>query len=275
MSPGKNEGFSMVELLVVLFMIGMLAYMALNVLSGWRERNAMRMVSQDLNHLFGKYRQKAIDKGYNYGIIISDDGVYAFEDNGGTGAGRFQNMNNFAIDPGEYSDMWRGGGLPDRRQRRVSQIESEYEVFSDRSGIGRIMAFTTNELILEDERTHLPYETPAKYADKSSSFIVPFSGSDNAPFSAGSRAVFFSPDGMIYFKDPTVPIQPINKYTHQLGGGTVSSFLVIRVAYDDTYTAEPEIGNYYEISLNRYGSSEYVKWVTVGNDGTTWNAEVQ
>jgi prepilin-type N-terminal cleavage/methylation domain-containing protein len=266
-----DKGFSLIELLVVMFIASAVALFAWDALSGWRERNALRMVSQDVKYILEKYRQKAIDKGYNYGLIFSDDGIYAFEDNGGSGSQPFMTMNNFAVDTGEFSDQYRGGasGNP-RNWRRVSRATSEFKFFAGPDAAGRIMVMTSNTLNLSGSRSGNAYSPVG--TDISAQAIQTFSGSDNAPFTGG-LALFFSPDGFVYLKDPTQSIAPYDRYVHQLGNG-IDSFYIVRIAYDDVTTGSADVPTYFEIAINKYGASTYIRWNS-GDGGASWNADVQ
>ncbi len=268
----RQDGFSMIELLGVLFVIGLLAALSWQALMGWRERNALRMVSQDVKYLFEKYRQRAVDKGYNYGLIFSDDGLYVFEDNGGNGSDRFLTMNNFAVDPGEYSDRVGNTGEANQRGfRRVSSAVNEYSLFNSSSRNGTLLAMTMTSLDLDGTRTGDAF-VPAG-TDISSSAVQTFSGSDDAPFESGSLALFFCSDGLVYLKDPTQPIQPFDRGLYRLGD-SVDPFYVVRIAYDNPDTARAEIPDYFEVALNRYGAATYVRWHS-NDGGATWHAQIQ
>jgi prepilin-type N-terminal cleavage/methylation domain-containing protein len=265
-----QAGFSLIELLAVLVIIGLTATIGWSAFAGYRERNAVRMVSRDIKYLFDKYRQRAIDKGYNYGMIFSDDGLYVFEDNGGNGSDRFLAMNNFAVDPGEYSDRSTGGvGL--RSLRRVSSVVDEFKVFSERQGIGKILVMGVMDYNLSSPRTGGAYDPTG--TDLTYSAVRQWSGADTAPFDGGAMALFFSPDGQVYLKDPSYAAGPLDKRYYRLGSSGYS-FYVIRIAYDDPYTSNPELPNYYEIAVNRYGATTMVRWET-GDGGASWNANVE
>jgi prepilin-type N-terminal cleavage/methylation domain-containing protein len=267
----EDKGFTLIELLVVLFIASAVALFAWDAMSGWRERNALRLVSRDVKYILEKYRQKAMDKGYNYGLIFSDDGIYAFEDNGGSGSQPFMTMNNFAVDAGEFSDQYRGDASGNRRNwRRVSRATSEFKFFAGPNASGRILVMTTNSLDLSGSRSGNAYTTIG--TDISSQAIQPFSGGDNAPFTGG-LALFFSPDGCAYIKSPTVSIAPIDRYVYQLGNG-IDSFYIVRIAYDDVNTSRADVPTYFEIAINKYGASTYIRWQS-NDGGASWNADVQ
>jgi prepilin-type N-terminal cleavage/methylation domain-containing protein len=270
MRSRNQAGFTLLELLAVLVVIGLAASIGWSVFAGYRERNAVRMVSRDIKHLFDKYRQRAIDKGYNYGLIFSDDGLYVFEDNGGNSADRFQAMNNFAVDSGEYSDLSTGGGGT-RSQRRVSSVVDEFKIFSERHGAGKILVMGVQTYNLSGPRTGGAYEPTG--TDLTYSSVRTWSGGPTAPFDSGAMALFFSPDGQVYLKDPTYAAGPLNKQNFRLGSMGYS-FYVIRIAFDDPNTPIPELPNYYEIAINRYGASTLVRWET-GDGGSSWNANVE
>lgn len=274
MRPVKQSGFTFIELLIVMFIIAALAFFGWESMKGWRERNALRMVSQDIKYIFEKYRQKAVDKGYNYGLIFSDDGLYVFEDNGGNSSDPFLGMNNFALDYGEYADSYRGGSPSDMRlYRRVSNPNAEYQFFSGSESRGRLLVMTTDLLNLSNKRTGGVY-TPTG-TDISSTAVVPFSGGPNAPFESGSIALFFSPEGLVYIKDPTLAINPMQYYNYRLGTKAgATSFYIVRVAYDDPTTNIADVPDYFEIAINRYGASTYVRWHS-SDGGASWDAQVQ
>jgi type II secretory pathway pseudopilin PulG len=262
----------MIELLAVAFVVATISYVAWGALSGWRERNALRSVTQEVHHLLQEYRQKAVDKGYNYGLLFSDDGLYVFEDSGGSGTSPFQLMNNYAIDPGEFSDQYDGDGSGNARLwRRVSETTSEFKFFTGDNAPGRILVMTGSELDLTQSRSGSAYDTIG--TDITSSAVVEFSGGSSAPFTSGTLALFFSPDGLAYLKDPTTPITSLDKFTHQLGGGMAPYYLV-RIAFDNTTTSDSEVPNYYEIAVNRYGSTTMIRWNS-GDGGSSWNAHIQ
>ncbi len=268
MRKRNQYGFTLLELLVVMVVVGLTAAIGWSAFAGYRERNAMRMVSRDVKYLFDKYRQRAIDKGYNYGLIFSDDGLYVFEDNGGTASDRFQAMNNFAIDAGEYADVSAGTG---RAARRVSSTTGEFKVFSERQGLGKILVMGVQDFDLSTSRTGGAYE--ATGYDLTYSSVRPWTGSDTAPFDSGAMALIFCPDGQVYFKDPGYPAGPLDKRYYRLGNSGFS-FFVVRIAYDDPDSPHPELPNYYEIAVNRYGATTMVRWET-GDGGTSWYANVE
>ena len=195
-----------------------------------------------------------------------------FEDNGGNGSNRFLTMNNFACDPGEFSDRIAPGSMGSGRgMRRVSSVANEYKVFTEEGGLGRILVMGLTSLDLSTPRTGGPYDV-AGY-DLTSSSVVPFTGGSEAPFSSGTMALFFSPDGLVYLKDPTYPLGPNDRHYYTLDK-TGQSFYVVRVAYDDPATGRPELPNYYEIAINRYGAVTYIRWETV-DGGSSWEANVE
>ena len=272
MRSARQSGFTIIELLAVIAIVSLVAVVGWGALQGWQERNALRMVSQDVKYLFEKYRQRAVDKGYNYGLIFSDDGIYVFEDNGGSSSDRFRSINNFAVDPGEYSDqtvVFEDSNL--RASRRVSSAVNEFKMFSDKNRLGHVLVMTTNSLDLDSSHSGRAYE--ASGADITSQAKIPFMSGDDSPFESGSLALFFSPDGCVYLKDPTVSASPLDKHQYRLGNGT-DAFYVVRVAYDNPDTSTAELPNYYEIAVNRYGATTYVRWET-NNGGTSWNAHIQ
>lgn len=275
-APSRNGtgegGFSLIELLVVVFLISAVSYFGWEALSGWRERNALNMVSQDVLHTIEKYRKKAVEKGYNYGLIFSDNGIYVFEDNGGSSAEPFRAMNNFAVDSGEFSDLYRGGSVSsDRDLYRVTQAAGEFGFFSGEHAEGRILIMTAATLGLESSRSGTAYDTTG--TDITSSAYPAFTGGAYAPFTGGTLALFFAPDGGAYLKDPTVAIRPDERFAYQLGNGT-DAFYVVRIAYDDPGTAVPDVPNYFEIAVNRYGATTFVRWHT-GGAGGSWDAEIR
>lgn len=266
-----DKGFTMLELLIVLAIVAIIALIGWQVLEGWRERNAIKMVSQDIKHLFERYRQKAIDKGYNYGLVFSDDGIYVFEDNGGSGADRFQKMNNFAIDPGEYSDMVDAGAGGGRGSRRVSSPTNEFRLFTREDPAGHLMVMTTSDLALDSTRGTRAYE--ADGTDISSSAIQNYTGSTDSPFEGGAMVLFFCPDGLVYLKDPNTTATLLNRYQFRLGSGP-DAFYVVRIAYDSDLTGHAEVPYYYEVAINRYGAATYVRWQTY-DGGSSWSAEIE
>lgn len=257
-----QKGFSLVELLVVVAVVGIIAYVSWDALTGWAERNAVTYVSQNIKHLFEKYRQKAMDKGYNYGIQISPDGIMVFEDNGGTGADRFTKMNNYALDPGEFSDISDTANF-------LIPSESNYSMFEPNGDPGIMIVQTQQSLDVDSARSG-----PASSSTGTDITAVAVVGNNAGAFQAGSIALFFSPDGKVYLKDPTAPLQPMDKYAAELGANGVDPFYVVRIAFDRMETSVPEVPYYYEIAVNRYGATSMVRWHS-GDGGASWNAEVQ
>jgi Tfp pilus assembly protein FimT len=273
MKSARESGFSILELLGVLAIIAIAALIGWQVMEGWRERNALRMVSQDIKHTLEKYRQKAIDKGYNYGLIFSDDGIYVFEDNGGSGSNRFQAMNNFAVDAGEFSDyVSPESGGSGRGDRRVTRSTDEFRLLNGgEDPAGHLLAMSMSTLNLSSTRSGYAYY--ADGTDLTSSMVQQFGNSPASPFEGGSLALFFGTDGRVYLKDPTVPISPSTREQYVLGSGP-QAFVVVRVAYDVEDTYRSEVPYYYEVAINRYGAATYVRWQTY-DGGASWNAEVQ
>jgi prepilin-type N-terminal cleavage/methylation domain-containing protein len=268
----EDKGFSFVESLVVIVVIGFIAVVSWGALSGWRERNALVTVSQDTKYQIDKYRQRAVDKGYFYGFMFSDDGIYVFEDSGGTGGSPFLNTNNMSVDSGEQSDKSRGFADGTRDARRVTDTTSEFDFFAGGNPDARIMIMTTATYDLTSGRSGGMFSPiGVEITDQA---MPNFSGSTTAPFDGGTRALFFGPDGMVYLKDPTVPVDPIDRYQSQLGIGATPAFCVIRIAFDRQDSAAVEVPFYYEIAVNRYGATTYTRWVTM-DGGTSWNAEIQ
>ena len=266
-----EAGFTLMEVLLVMAIIGITAVIGWSALAGYRERNALTMVSRDVRYVMEKYRQRAIDKGYNYGLIFSDDGIYAFEDNGGDSSTRFQAMNNFAIDAGEFSDQADPGSAGGRGARRVSSVAGDYKVFTEAGGVGRVMIFGLSDLDTDTARTGGPYDIVGY--DMTSSALREYSGDASAPFDSGGMALFFSPSGQVYLKDPSYSAGPIDKYYYKLENAGIN-FYVVRIAYDDPNTANPEIPYYYELAINRYGAVSYIRWTT-NDGGSSWTADVQ
>ncbi len=144
-------------------------------------------------------------------------------------------------------------------------------MFTEKTGVGKILVMGMQTLDVNSSRTGLPYD-PAG-TDYTSSALQPYSGGADAPFYSGSRALFFSPDGFVYVKDPTISAGELDRQNYRLGKVGIS-FLVIRVAYDLESTGRPELPNYYEIAVNRYGATTYVRWETT-DGGSTWRANVE
>ena len=269
MRLSSQKGFSFVELLVVLGVVGLIAVVGWGALTGWAERNAVTYVSQNIKHIFEKYRQKAVDKGYNYGLMFGPEGIYVFEDNGGTGADRFTKMNNFALDVGEFSD------LSDEANFRVTD-NSDYSIFepSGTPGVPGILMIQTQQT-LDPDATWSDYRAWDPFGvDITQEAYAVGMLPGGTPFQGGQLALFFCPDGKVYLKDPTNPIQPLDKYLSELGNNGVDSYYVVRIAYDRMDTSAPEVPYFYEIAVNRYGATTMVRWHT-GDGGGTWNAEVQ
>lgn len=261
MRLSSEKGFTLIELLVVVAVVGILAVMGWDALTGWSERNAVTYVSQNVKHLFEKYRQKAVDKGYNYGLMFGAGGVYVFEDNGGTAADRFTKMNNFAIDAGEVSDLSADGGY------LVSE-NGDYDMFEPNGNPGVLLIQTQQALNVATARSG--YASMAVGTDISSTAYLALAN----PFQAGSIAIFFTPEGKVYMKDPTVSLQPMDKHQFELGAAGVDAFYVVRIAFDRMETSAPEVPYYYEIAVNKYGATTLVRWHS-GDGGGTWNAEIQ
>ena len=267
----SEAGFTLMEALVVMAIIGITAVIGWSALAGYRERNALTMVSRDVRYVMEKYRQRAMDKGYNYGLIFSDDGIYAFEDNGGNSATRFQAMNNYAVDPGEFSDQADPGASGGRGARRVSSNAGDYKVFTEEGGIGRVMILGLTDLDTDMPRTGGPYDPIG--TDLTEQALRSYSGDESAPFDAGSMALFFSPDGRVYLKDPSYVAGPMDKHYYQLENAGIN-FYVVRIAYDNSDTANAELPYYYELAINRYGAVTYIRWTT-NDGGSSWTADVQ
>jgi prepilin-type N-terminal cleavage/methylation domain-containing protein len=268
----RDSGFTMIELLVVLAVVTIIGLIGWQVMEGWRERNAIRMVSQEIKHLFEKYRQKAIDKGINYGLIFSDDGLYVFEDNGGNGSDRFLKMNNFAVDTGEFSDLVNpGAGGPRRSLRRASKGTDEFRLFTGGDPYGHLLVMTMNTLELDTGRSLTAY-SPAG-TDITGRAFTSFGSSPGSPFDSGTLALFFSPNGCVYLKDPTVAASPLTIEQFLLGGGP-QAFVVVRISWDDENSYNSEVPYYYEVAINRYGAATYVRWQTY-DGGSTWNAQIE
>lgn len=272
MIRNRESGFSLIELMLVLLISAAIVYAGVNVFSGWRERNALRTVSEDIKFTFDKYRQKALDKGLNYGLIFSDDGIYAFEDNGGSGSDPFQAVNNFRVDSGEFSDKWRGGaGGNPRFWRRVTDTTGEFSFFAGSNAAGRLYVMTDTAANLMSARSGTPYDTAG--TDITSSAVIEHTGGSVAPFEGGSMALFFSPEGYVYLKDPSTAVTPLNKFNYRLGLSG-NDYYIVRIAYDDPSTPNPEVPDYFEVAINRYGAATLIRWHT-GDGGATWNADIQ
>jgi len=268
----KESGYSLIEMLGVVLIVMLLSYLGFGAFSGVRERNAVVTVATEVKHVLDRYRQKAIDKGVNFGLIFSDDGIYVFEDNGGDNSDPFINMNNFRIDSGEFSDKYTGDASGDsRRWRRVTDTVSEFQVFTRNEDLGEIKIMTTDAVDLRSGRSGDPYDISGG-TDITSSARPTHNGSTNSPFESGTLALFFSPDGFVYLKDPSAIATPQTKYHSRLGSGSTPAFYVVRVAYDNETTDGYEMTNYYEIIVNRYGATTKVRW---NYGGSTWNANVE
>jgi prepilin-type N-terminal cleavage/methylation domain-containing protein len=77
--PPRNRGYTLVELLVVMAMVGILLAIGLNTLKGWREITTAREDVQTFASIMNQTRLAAMTSGYRHRLSITDAKSYAVE----------------------------------------------------------------------------------------------------------------------------------------------------------------------------------------------------
>lgn len=81
----RNKGFTLVELMLCVVIIGLLSVFAYPAIANWKEKESVRSEVFGMTRVLMRARLDAIQSNCSVAVLFAPDGYYVFEDDGNGG----------------------------------------------------------------------------------------------------------------------------------------------------------------------------------------------